>query len=202
MLLCVPPCLGPRGPFNRLGYMDDTTWCLDSEPDLPVFADNVQRARLPNNLFLSGPKQLLVVATLEKFPTTFHPRHVLCASGLSRRCRAHGTDHDTFSVFTFSLPQSPRNTRSVTSCAEWCMRGTRPPSTSEWMLAISAYGMRMPPPCRWPHGCGIWRVFLPSMGSNPLLPVSPTIRSVMRHVGFVTDCSWFPSHRCGGGGLL
>ena len=30
-LLPVPRCWGPRGPFNGLGYMDDTTWCMDSE---------------------------------------------------------------------------------------------------------------------------------------------------------------------------
>ena len=28
-LLRVPPCWGPGGSFNRLGYMGDTTWCID-----------------------------------------------------------------------------------------------------------------------------------------------------------------------------
>ena len=28
-VLRVPPCWGPDGSFNRLGYMDDTTWCID-----------------------------------------------------------------------------------------------------------------------------------------------------------------------------
>ena len=54
--LRVPPSWGPGGPFNRLGYMDDTTWCIDSEADLPVFADNLQRAGLLTNPFSSGPK--------------------------------------------------------------------------------------------------------------------------------------------------
>ena len=70
-------CWGPDGPFNRLGYMDNTTWCIDSESDLPVFADNLQTAAgLQTNLFSSGPKQLLVVATYEGFQVMFHPRSV------------------------------------------------------------------------------------------------------------------------------
>ena len=61
--LRVPPCWGPGGPFNRLGYMDDTTWCIDSLSDLPsVFAANLQKAGLLINLFSSRPMQLLVVA--------------------------------------------------------------------------------------------------------------------------------------------
>ena len=79
----VPPCWGPRGPFNRLGYMDDTTWCIDSEDDLPVFADNLQRAGLLTNLFSSGPKQLLVIATYEGFQLTFRP-HAVYIGGVFR----------------------------------------------------------------------------------------------------------------------
>ena len=45
-LLRVPLCWGLGGPFNRLGYMDDTTRCMNSESDLPVFADNLQKAWL------------------------------------------------------------------------------------------------------------------------------------------------------------
>ena len=41
-LLRIPPCQEPGGPFNRLGYMDNTTWCIDSEAGLPVFADNLR----------------------------------------------------------------------------------------------------------------------------------------------------------------
>ena len=55
-LLRVPPCWGPGGPFNGLGYMHDTMWCIDSEYDLPLFADNLQRAGLKTNLFSSVPK--------------------------------------------------------------------------------------------------------------------------------------------------
>ena len=56
--------------------MDDTTWCIDSESDLPVFGDNLQKAGLLNNLSSSSPKQLLVVAAYEGFQVTFHPRCV------------------------------------------------------------------------------------------------------------------------------
>ena len=75
-LLRVPQCWGPGGPFNRLGYMDDTTWCIDSESDSPMFADNLQKAGLRTNLFSSGPKQLLVVAAYKGFGVTFHLRSV------------------------------------------------------------------------------------------------------------------------------
>ena len=75
-LLRVPLRWGPGGPFNRLGYMDDTTWCIDSESDLPLFADNLQRAGLKTNLFSSGPKQLLVIALCEAFQVNFHPLSV------------------------------------------------------------------------------------------------------------------------------
>ena len=75
-LLRVPPCWGHGGPFHRLGYMDDITWCIESEPKLLVFADNLQKARVLPNLFLSGPKQLLVVAAYDGFQSTFHPRSV------------------------------------------------------------------------------------------------------------------------------
>ena len=75
-LLRVPPCWEPGGLFNRLGYMDDTTWCIDSESNLPVFADNLWKAGLQTNLFSSGPKQLLVVADYEGFEVTFQPRSV------------------------------------------------------------------------------------------------------------------------------
>ena len=66
-LLRVPPCWGAGVPFNRLGYMDDTMWCIDFEAALPVFADNLQRVGLLTKLFSPGPKQLLVVATYEGF---------------------------------------------------------------------------------------------------------------------------------------
>ena len=75
-LLRVPPCWGPGGPFNRLAYMDDTTWCIFSESYLPLFAENLQRAGLEPNLFSSGPKLLLVVASREGFQVTFHPLSV------------------------------------------------------------------------------------------------------------------------------
>ena len=75
-LLRVPLCWGPGGPFNRLGYMEDTTWCIDSESDLPLFADNLQRAGLRTNLFSSGPKRLLVTASCEGFQVNFHPMSV------------------------------------------------------------------------------------------------------------------------------
>ena len=72
----LPPCWGPGGPFTRLGYMDNTTWCVDSESDLPVFVDNLQNAGLQTNLFSFGPKHLLVVAAYESFQVTFRPRSV------------------------------------------------------------------------------------------------------------------------------
>ena len=72
-LLRVPPFWGPGGPFNRLGYMDDTTWWIDSESNLPLFADNLQRAGLKTNHFSCGPKQLLVIALCEGFHVNFHP---------------------------------------------------------------------------------------------------------------------------------
>ena len=75
-LLRVTPCWGPTGPFNRLGYMDDTTWCIDSESDLPLFADNSQRAGLGTNLFSFGREELLVVAWCEGFQVSFHPLSV------------------------------------------------------------------------------------------------------------------------------
>ena len=75
-LLRVPPCWGPCGLFNRLGCMDDTTWCIGSESDLPLFAENLQRAGHKTNFFSSGPKELLVVASREGFQVTFHPLSV------------------------------------------------------------------------------------------------------------------------------
>ena len=47
----VPPCCGLGGMFNRLGYMDDTTWCLDSEFDLPTFGANLHRDGSQTNVF-------------------------------------------------------------------------------------------------------------------------------------------------------
>ena len=75
-LLRVPPCWGPGGPFNRLGYMDDTTWCIDSESDHPLFAENLQHEGLRTNLFSSGPKQLVFIASCEIFQVNFHPLSV------------------------------------------------------------------------------------------------------------------------------
>ena len=66
-LECVPQCSGLGGVFNHLGYMDDTTWCLDTEADLRIFAANWHRANLLTNLFSSAPKQLLVCASYEGF---------------------------------------------------------------------------------------------------------------------------------------
>ena len=56
--------------------MDDTTWCIDSELDLPLFAANLQRAGLKTNIFSSGPKQMLVIASCEGFQVNFHPLSV------------------------------------------------------------------------------------------------------------------------------
>ena len=78
-LLRVPPCWGLGGPFKRLGYMDDTTWCIDSESDLPLFADNLQRVGLHSNVFSSGPKRLLVNASCEGFQVDFHSLSVYMA---------------------------------------------------------------------------------------------------------------------------
>ena len=61
-LLRVPPCWGPASPFKRLEYIDDTTRCIDSESDLPVFANNLQKAGLHTNLFSPGPKLFVVEA--------------------------------------------------------------------------------------------------------------------------------------------
>ena len=90
-LLRAPPCWGPGGSFNRLGYMDDTTWCIDSESDLPLFADNLQRGGLRTNLFSSGPKQFLVVASCEGFQGSFHPASVYM--GGSRMPVHHGSGY-------------------------------------------------------------------------------------------------------------
>ena len=81
-LLRVPPRWGPGGPFNLLWYMDDPTWCINSESDLLVFTDNLQKAGLLTNLFSSRPKHLSVVAANEGFQVTFHPRSHARASGL------------------------------------------------------------------------------------------------------------------------
>ena len=62
--------------------MDDTMWCFDSKNDLPVFAANLQRAGILTNLFSSGRKQLLVVASYDGLQLAFHPLAVL--KGASR----------------------------------------------------------------------------------------------------------------------
>ena len=76
--------LGAQRPFNRLGYMDDTTRCSESELDLPVFTEAV----LLTNLFSSGPKQLLVVAAYEGFQVTFAPE--VCVHGRAAHACALG----------------------------------------------------------------------------------------------------------------
>ena len=45
-----------KGRFNRLRFMDDTTWCIHLEADLRVFATNLQKAGLLITLFSLGPK--------------------------------------------------------------------------------------------------------------------------------------------------
>ena len=55
-LLRVSPCWGSGGPFYRLGYMDDFTWGIDSESDLQVFANNLQKVRLHTNPFFVWPQ--------------------------------------------------------------------------------------------------------------------------------------------------
>ena len=67
----VASCLGAAGPFNRLGDMNDTTWCIAPQSDLLVFGSNLEKAGLPNNLFSSGPKALLLVAVYEGLRITF-----------------------------------------------------------------------------------------------------------------------------------
>ena len=69
----IPPCQGPRGPFNRLAYMDDTTWCLDTTSDLQRFGVRLQHAGLQTNLFSSAPEQSLVIASCTGFQVQFHP---------------------------------------------------------------------------------------------------------------------------------
>ena len=73
-LLRVPRCWGPLGPFNRLGYSDNTTWCIDPESGLPVFTENLWKTGLLANLLQSGSKELLVVAACKGFQVPFHPR--------------------------------------------------------------------------------------------------------------------------------
>ena len=86
-LLWVPPCWGPGGPFNRLGYMDDTTWCINSELDLPVFADSLQKVGLLTNLFSSGPTHASG-CRLRGLPGYFPPK--VCVHGGVTHARALG----------------------------------------------------------------------------------------------------------------
>ena len=100
----------------------------------------------------------------------FHPDMPCVRRGLSRHYRAHGMDHDRFVFymhvlgFRIAFPPVPRNTGSVTPCAERYMRGRRPPSTNGWMLVVSVCGMRMRLAGPWLHGSGIRRVFLRGRG--------------------------------------
>ena len=55
--------LSPSGLFSRLGYMDDTTWCLDLVESLHYFMVNLSRAKVMSNLLAFGPKKLIVVAS-------------------------------------------------------------------------------------------------------------------------------------------
>ena len=50
VLVFVPLCWGPGGPFNRPRYVHNTMSCIDSEDEPPVF-DNIQRAGLLTNVF-------------------------------------------------------------------------------------------------------------------------------------------------------
>ena len=50
-LLRVPPWSRTGGTFDRLGYMDDTTSCMDCDEELLVCADNLQWAGLQTNPF-------------------------------------------------------------------------------------------------------------------------------------------------------
>ena len=54
-------------PFNWLGYMNDTTWCIDSQSDLPVFADNLQKAGLQTNLFRVVPSSYWWLQPIKAF---------------------------------------------------------------------------------------------------------------------------------------
>ena len=138
-ILRVPPCWGPGGPFNRLGYMDDTTWCIDSESDLPLFADNLQRAGLKTNLFSSGPKQLLVIASCEGFQVNFHPLFVYMGGS---RMSVHQGPRRTAKIKLKPNPkiyrhreyqlQGDRAEAMKKLLAEFIERGWIEPSDSEW----------------------------------------------------------------------
>ena len=73
----------------------------------------------------------------------------------------------TFSIFTFPLPRSPRNTGEEHGMSHIMCKVAHARQTTaihEWMLAISIYRMHMQPISRRLHGRCVWRVFLRGVG--------------------------------------
>ena len=68
-------CMSPSIMGREVRSTSSDTWMTrrGGENDLPIFAANPHKAGLLMNVFLLGPKQLLVVASYEGFQLTFHP---------------------------------------------------------------------------------------------------------------------------------
>ena len=135
----------------------------------------------------------------------FHPCMPCVRRGLSRRCRAHNTDHDRFVFYMHLLglhiclpPVHPEpggdhimctvvhacHTVAIDDWRDAGYLGLCDAHAASWSLA----------PWRWDLEC-----LSPWHGvSIPLQPLLPVLKSVPCHVAFVTDGSWFPSHCCGG----
>ena len=69
----------------------------------------------------------------------------------------------------------------------------------DWM-DVGYFSLRDAHAAGWPLAPWQWdleRLSLWHGVSIPLQPVLLVLKSVPRHVAFVTDGSWLPSHRCG-----
>ena len=125
--------------------------------------------------------------------------------GLSRHCRAHGTEHGKFVFYMHLLgfrisfpPILPEAGTQHVMCR--AMHVWQANAIQKWMDA-GYFSLRDAHAAGWPLASWKWELecLPPWPGvSFPLQPTFPALRSVPRHVAFVIDGSWFPSHRCGG----
>ena len=117
----------------------------------------------------------------------------------------HGTDHDKFVFYMHLLgfhtsfpPIPPEQGAHHVMCR--ALHAWQANAIHEWMDA-GYFGLRDPHAAGWPLAPWHWELEqLPSRHgvSVPLHPTFPALWSLPRHVAFVTDGSWSPSHRCGG----
>ena len=135
----------------------------------------------------------------------YHPDMPCVRKGLVRYCRVHNTDHDRFVHYThvlgfsIALPPIPREQGSSHTMCH-AQHPWQTVAIHEWMDA-GYFTLQDAHAASSPLGSWQWELEKSSPWYGvaiPLQPELPSVTTLPRNAAFVTDGSWFPTHRCGG----